>query len=139
MNGKVKTILLVLLLVIVAGTAFYKVEQNDKAKAKAAAEQQAKLQAEEAAKKAETPKYVAPQQQVVGATTYSDNELINIANENYAQFMHNSNTYNFENVISKEQNGNNLTATFNATCNGQPQTITVQFAQVNNVVSIVGQ
>lgn len=137
MNGKLKTIILVVLLVVVGGTAVYKMEKKDKAKAAAVAAQQQKAAEEAAAAKAAMPKYVAPKAQVVGATTYSDNELINIANENYAQFEHNSNTYNFENVVSKQTNGNILTATFNATCNGQPQTITMSFEQNNNVVSIV--
>lgn len=137
MNGRLKTIILVALLIIVAGTAFYKTEKHDKAKEAAAAAAAAQAKAAAAEKVAETPKYVPPVQQVVGATTYSDAELINIANENYAQFEHNNNTYNFENVVSKEQNGNILTATFNATCNGQAQTITMNFEQINNVVTIV--
>ncbi|MGL5576883.1 MAG: hypothetical protein ACRDCW_15195 [Sarcina sp.] len=146
MNGKLKTILLVVLLIVVAAIGFYKVEKTHEAKQKQLAIQQQKEQEakQEQANKiaAEKAAYEAQQQsqqsnQVVGATTYPDAELINIANENYAAFMHNNNTYKFENVISKQTNGDVLTATFSATCNGQPQTITMSFQQVNNVVTIV--
>ncbi|MGL5820103.1 MAG: hypothetical protein ACRCYE_00490 [Sarcina sp.] len=140
MNGKVKIILLVVLLVVVGGTALYQTEKNDKARAKAVAEQQQQQAAAAAAQKAAEQKYVPPQTQatqVVGATTYPNSELLNMANEGYAQFMHNSNTYNFESVISKSTQGNKLIVEFSATCNGQPQNITVGFAQVNNEVTMV--
>lgn len=146
MNGKLKTILLIVLLIVVGAVGLYKVEKNHEAKQKQLAVQEQKVeeakqaQAEKIA--AEKAAYEAQQQsqqsnQVVGATTYPNGELINIANENYAQFIHSSNTYNFENVLSKETNGDVLTATFSATCNGQPQTITMSFKQVDNVVTIV--
>lgn len=147
MNGKAKTILLVVLLIVVGAVGFYKVEKSHEAKQKQIAIQEQKAQEAKQAQAdkiaAEKAAYEAQQQQnqgsnqVVGATTYPDGELINIANENYAQFMHNNNTYNFESVQSKETNGDVLTATFSATCNGQPQTITMNFKQVNNVVTIV--
>ena len=146
MNGKMKTILLIVLLVVVGIGGFYKLEKTHEAKQKQIELQEQKAQeAKEAqaqkiaAERAAYEKQAQNQQsnQLVGATTYPDGELINIANENYAQFMNNNNTYNFENVINKQTNGNVLTATFAATCNGQPQTITVSFEQVNNVVTIV--
>ena len=136
MNGKLKTILLVILLVVVAGIAIYKTHEKDAAKEKALIIQEQKEKAAEAAKKP-VEKYVAPKEAVVGATTYPDGELLNIANENYAQFIGNKNNYNFENVISKETNGNKLTASFNATVNGTPQQITMNFEQIDNVVTIV--
>ncbi|MGL4740314.1 MAG: hypothetical protein ACRC41_05830 [Sarcina sp.] len=140
MNGKVKIILLIILLIVVGGTAFYKTEKTDQARAKAAAIQQQKAEEAAAAQKAADKKYVAPQTQatqVVGATTYPNSELLNMANEGYAQFMHNSNTYNFQSVISKSSQGDKLIVEFSATCNGQPQNITVGFAQVNNEITMV--
>lgn len=140
MNGRIKIILLIILLVAVGGTALYKTEKRDHARAKAAAIQQEKAKEAAAAAKAAEKKYVAPQTQaaqVVGTTTYPDGELLNMANEGYAQFMHNSNSYNFERVISKSTQGNKLIAEFAATCNGQPQTITIGFAQINNEVTMV--
>ena len=136
MNGRLKTILLVILLVVVAGIAVYKTHEKDALKEKALVIQEQKEKAAEAAKKP-LERYVAPKQAVIGTTTYPDGELINIANENYAQFMGNKNNYNFENVISKEINGNKLTATFNATVNGNGQQITLNFEQIDNVVQIV--
>lgn len=138
MNGKIKTTLLVILLVVIAGAALYQNHESQEAKAKALAAQEAQEKAQE---KKPVEKYVAPPSQatqVVGATTYSDGELLNIANENYAQFIKSNNTYNFTQVISKSSQGNELVATLAATCNGQPQNITIDFKQVDNVVSIVG-
>lgn len=137
MSGKVKTTLLVILLVVIAGVALYQNHESKEAKAKALAIQEA----QEKADVKPVQKYVAPPSpatQVVGATSYSDAELINIANESYAQFIKSSNTYNFTQVVNKSVNGNELTATLAATCNGQAQNITIDFKQVDNVVSIVG-
>ena len=136
MNGRLKTILLVILLVVVAGIAVYKTHEKDALKEKALVIQEQKEKAAEAAKKP-LERYVAPKQAVIGTTTYPNGELINIANENYAQFMGNKNNYNFENVINKEINGNELTATFNVTVNGNTQQITMNFEQIDNVVQIV--
>ena len=136
MNGRLKTILLVILLVVVAGIAVYKTHEKDALKEKALVIQEQKEKAAEAAKKP-LERYVAPKQAVIGTTTYPDGELINIANENYAQFMGNKNNYNFENIVSKEINGAKLTATFNATVNGNTQQITMNFEQIDNVVQIV--
>lgn len=136
MNGRVKTLLLVILLVAVGGIAIYKTHERDAAQKAELIKQEQAQKAKEAAEKP-VEKYVAPKQAVVGATTYPDGELINLANENYAQFMGNSNNYNFENVVSKEANGNKLTVTFNATVNGTPQQITMNVEQVDNVITIV--
>ena len=147
MNGKIKTILLVGLLVVVGAVGIYKTEKSHEAKQKALVIQQQKEQevkAEKAkaleAQKAAYEKQASENQatQVVGTQTYPDGELINIANENYAQFMKNNNSYNFESILNRQSNGNVLTVTFSATCNGQPETITVNFESVNSVVRIVG-
>lgn len=138
MDGKLKTIMLVALLVIIGGAAIYQTEKSKEAREKALAIQEAQ---EKAAQDKPVQKYVPqPSQatQVVGANSYSDAELLNIANENYAAYINSNNTYNFQSVISKSTNGNELTATFAATCNGNPQNITIDFKQVNNVVTIVG-
>ncbi|MGL4759970.1 MAG: hypothetical protein ACRCWG_00705 [Sarcina sp.] len=147
MNGKIKTILLVVLLVVVAGVGLYKTEKSHEAKQKALViqEQQVAVAKENKAKALEAQKEAYEKQQeqnqgsqVVGTQTYPDGELINIANENYAQFMKNNNNYNFESILNRQSNGDLLTVTFSATCNGNPQTITMTFKSVNSVVRIVG-
>ena len=146
MNGKIKTILLVGLLIVVGAVGIYKTEKTHEAKDKAMVIQEQKAQAvkeqkaqEQEAQKLAYEKQKAEQQgtQVAGTTSYSDGELINVANENYAQFMQNNNSYNFESVLGRQTNGDVLTVTFSATANGKPETITMNFKQINSVVTIV--